>query len=73
MDEVIRRKYLMDGDDCCGFVSGIMFANRIGLTTQVPGVYEICTNKATTDYRETHGNSPYSESTLVHSSDIFWV
>lgn len=53
IDEVIRKKYLMDGDNRCGFVSGIMFANRIGLTTQVPGVYEIYTNKATTDYRET--------------------
>ena len=53
VDEVIRRKYLMDGDKCCGYISGIMFANRLGLTTQVPGVYEICTNKATTDYRET--------------------
>ena len=53
IDEVIRRKYLTDGGKCCGFVSGIMFANRLGLTTQVPSVYEICTNKATTDYRET--------------------
>lgn len=54
VDEVIRRKYLMDGDKRCGFVSGIMFANRVGLTTQVPSVYEIYTNKATTDYREAH-------------------
>lgn len=28
-------------------------ANQLGLTTQVPGVYEIYTNKATTEYRET--------------------
>lgn len=53
VDEVIRRKYLADGENCCGYVGGILFANQLGLTTQVPGVYEIYTNKATTDYRET--------------------
>lgn len=53
VDEVIRRKYLADGGNCCGYVGGILFANQLGLTTQVPGVYEIYTNKATTDYRET--------------------
>lgn len=29
------------------------FANQLGLTTQVPALYEIYTNKATTEYRET--------------------
>lgn len=53
VDEVIRRKYMADGENCCGYVGGILFANQLGLTTQVPGVYEIYTNKATTDYRET--------------------
>ena len=53
VDEVFRRKYLADGENCCGYVGGILFANQLGLTTQVPGVYEIYTNKATTDYRET--------------------
>ena len=53
VDEVIRRKYLADGGNCCGYVGGILFANQLGLTTQVPGAYEIYTNKATTDYRET--------------------
>ncbi len=53
VDEVIRRKYLADGGNCCGYVGGILFANQLGLTTQVPGVYEIYTNKATTEYRET--------------------
>lgn len=53
VDEVIRKKYLVDGEKCCGYVGGILFANQLGLTTQVPGVYEIYTNKATTEYRET--------------------
>ena len=30
----------------------IMFANKLGLTTQVPMVYEVCSNKATTEYRD---------------------
>ena len=52
-DEVIRKKYLLDGDSRCGYLSGMMFANQLGLTTQVPSVYEVYTNKATTDYRDT--------------------
>lgn len=52
-DEVIRNKYLLDGDSRCGYLSGMMFANQLGLTTQVPMAYEVYTNKATTDYRDT--------------------
>ena len=53
IDDVIRRKYLMNGSDRFGYVSGMLFANQLGLTTQVATVYEIYTNKATKDYRET--------------------
>ena len=53
VDEVIRKKYLTDGGNCCGYIGGILFANQLGLTTQISGIYEIYTNKATTDYRET--------------------
>ncbi|MCR5030903.1 MAG: hypothetical protein K5982_05460 [Selenomonadaceae bacterium] len=53
VDDVIRKKYLMDGDSPCGYLSGLFFANQLGLTTQVPMVYEVYTNKATTDYRDT--------------------
>ena len=53
VDVVIQKKYLEDGENCCGYVGGILFANQLGLTTQVPGVYEVYTNKATTEYRET--------------------
>ncbi|WP_455720851.1 hypothetical protein [Agathobacter sp.] len=53
IDEVIKKKYLEDGENCCGYVGGLLFANQLGLTTQIPGVYEIYTNKATTEYRET--------------------
>ena len=53
IDEVIRKKYLQDGVNRCGYVGGILFANQLGVTTQVPALYEVYTNKATTEYRET--------------------
>ena len=28
--DVIRKKYLIDGDDRCGYMSGLMFANQMG-------------------------------------------
>lgn len=53
IDHVIYSKYLRDSDHLCGYISGIGFANQLGLTTQIPTVYEIVTNKASTDYRKT--------------------
>ncbi len=53
IEEVINKKYLADGSERCGYVSGMLFANQLGITTQVPMVYEVYTNKATTEYRET--------------------
>ena len=35
VDEVIRKKYLVDGVNRCGYLGGILFANQLGLTTQV--------------------------------------
>lgn len=53
IDKVITCKYLRNMQNTCGYVSGVTFANQLGLTTQVSMVYEIVTNKATTEYRET--------------------
>ena len=52
-DSVIQKKYLSDHSACCGYMSGLLLANQLGITTQVPMVYEVYTNKATTAYRET--------------------
>ncbi len=52
-DKVIEKKYLKSNDDYNGYVSGVMFANQIGITSQVPMVYEVVSNRATKDYRET--------------------
>ena len=51
--KVIEKKYLQNEKQRCGYIGGLMFANQMGLTTQVPMVYEVITNKATKDYRET--------------------
>ena len=53
LEKVLECKYLRDKDERCGYVSGLMFFNQIGLTTQVPMMYEVVSNKATNDYRET--------------------
>lgn len=52
-EKVLECKYLKDKDERCGYVSGLMFFNQMGLTTQVPMMYEVVSNKATNDYRET--------------------
>ena len=52
-EKVLECKYLRDKDERCGYVSGLIFFNQMGLTTQVPMMYEVVSNKATNDYRET--------------------
>ena len=52
-NKVVKEKYLLDeSKEQCGYISGVYFANAVGLTTQVPMKYDIVTNKATKDYRE---------------------
>ncbi len=53
VEKVLECKYLKDKECRCGYISGLMFCNQIGLTTQVPMQYEVVSNKATSDYRET--------------------
>lgn len=52
-EKVLECKYLRDKDERCGYVSGLLFFNQMGLTTQVPMLYEVVSNKATNEYRET--------------------
>lgn len=55
--QVIEKKYLKDKDGICGYLSGYLFVNRMRLTTQVPAVYEVVSNKASNEYRKiTVGN-----------------
>ena len=52
-ETVLEYKYLTEDGKECGCMTGLMFFNQLGLTSQVPMVYEIATNKATNNYRET--------------------
>ena len=51
-ESVIQKKYLQENGMRCGYISGISFANKLGITTQVPMTCEVVTNKASKDYRE---------------------
>ena len=52
IDDVINRKYITNGNDIYGFYSGLSFYNKLGISTQVPFVYEIVTNKEKSRVRE---------------------
>ena len=41
LEKVLGYKYLRDKDKRCGYVSGLLFFYQIGLTTQVPILYEV--------------------------------
>lgn len=52
VEKVIERKYLFDKNgNRCGYVSGQTFANQFGISTQVPMVITVVSNKATTTER----------------------
>lgn len=48
---VIIRKYIKDDSGTYGYITGASFANQLGLTTQMPAVLEIVTNKEATKGR----------------------
>lgn len=45
MEDVIRNKYIGVGNNIFGYISGINFANQLGLTTQTASVETIISNK----------------------------
>lgn len=49
--KVIEKKYITDQNNKYGYYSGISFLNQIGLSTQVPNIVEIYTNKETAKVR----------------------
>lgn len=52
--KVIERKYISQGEETIGYYSGIAFQNQLRLTTQMPNVIEIYTNKETTRVRDVY-------------------
>ena len=52
--KIIEKKYLSNGS---GYYSGLSFANKIGVTTQMPNVIEIYTNNEKSRVREISVNN----------------
>lgn len=48
---VIMRKYVRSKSETYGYVTGISFVNQLGLTTQMPAIIEIVTNREATNGR----------------------
>ncbi len=48
INKFIEKKYLSVG----GYLTGLSLVNKYGFTSQNPGVYEICTNEASTKQRK---------------------
>ena len=48
---VIIRKYVQSKSETYGYISGISFANQLGLTTQMPAIIEVVTNREATNGR----------------------
>ena len=48
---VIIRKYVENQSNKYGYITGLLFANQLGLTTQMPAVIEIVTNRESTNGR----------------------
>lgn len=51
-DVVMKYKYIMRNGQIDGYYSGYTFANQLGITTQVPYMTEIVSNKASAVVRE---------------------
>ena len=67
---VIMRKYVRSKTETFGYVTGISFVNQLGLTTQMPAIIEIVTNREATNGRTvTVGNQKVRIKTAVEVSD----
>ncbi|MCL1983331.1 MAG: hypothetical protein FWG53_09650 [Clostridiales bacterium] len=50
--KVIERRFISDGDEVYGYIAGLSLLNMTALSTQVPNLIEIVTNKETTRVRD---------------------
>lgn len=48
---VVMRKYVKNKSEIYGYITGISFVNQLGLTTQMPAVIEVVTNREATNGR----------------------
>lgn len=54
IESVYEKKYIFDDTGIFGYYSGLWIENKLGITTQVPNVITIYTNKETNIKRETY-------------------
>lgn len=50
--KVVERRFLSDGSEVYGYVAGASLLNQTGLSTQVPNLLELVTNKESTRVRD---------------------
>jgi len=50
--KVVQKRFLSDGGEVFGYVSGLSLMNQAGLSTQVPNLLELVTNNETTRVRD---------------------
>ena len=50
--KVVERRFISNGVDIYGYISGVSLLNQVGLTTQVPNLIELVTNRETTRVRD---------------------
>ena len=50
--KVIERRFLSDGNEVYGYITGLSLWNKSGLSTQVPNLLEVATNKESTRVRD---------------------
>lgn len=62
--KILEKKYLTDGDEVYGYVTGLALENRLGISNQVPGTLEIVTNRESTRSRRIEPYGGYREITL---------
>ena len=51
-DKVIERRFISDGNEVYGYITGLSLWNKSGLSTQVPNLLEVSTNKESTRVRD---------------------
>lgn len=62
--KILEKKYLTDGCEVYGYVTGLALKNQIGISNQVPGTLEIVTNRESTRSRRIEPYGGYREITL---------
>lgn len=48
----IEKKYLKQGNNDIGYITGLQLSNAFGFTSQNPSCYEVCSNEASTKQRK---------------------